>query len=445
MLIDDIAMRRQDGGASRTAVIVGASSAAVIAMLVAVQLLAMSRGFVGPLESLFHDYFSTPKSASVSWAGLALAVVGLARRQRVIAVSAAAAIDLVIAALRFTAGGPLTVGNGATWVLTAIGGYAAWQWSGEQRRNALKGVGLGALLILATKLGDAWLQVTIFTGPMVLDEYLLLADHALGNPSWHMGQLVESLGPIGNAVLDWVYIELPVAAIVVALYQLRNGWPSHHLIRTFLLIGLIGPIFYVLFPVVGPVFAFGAEGAGFQVADYWPNLVPNSDYSPQPIPFDSATPRNCMPSLHTAWALALFIHSRTGPWWIRLGGTFWLVCTLMATLGFGYHYGVDLVAGAVLCLTLESALRDPERGWGWFRVRLVGGGALSLAALLLSYRYLAEPIGRFPQLSGPLILGALMALVLGFYATFFARPGSALALWGGRDELEPALDPVQIR
>ena len=78
------------------------------------------------------------------------------------------------------------------------------------------------------------------------------------------------------------------------------------------------------------------------------------------------------------------------------GGTFWLVCTLTATLGFGYHYGVDLVAGAVLCLTIESALRDPERGWGWFRVRLVGGGALVLAGLLFSYRYLAVPMADYP-------------------------------------------------
>src|SRR3546814_14828046 len=76
-----------------------------------------------------------------------------------------------------------------------------------------------------------------------------------------------------------------------------------------------------------------------------------------------------MPSLHTAWAVALFIHSRSGPWWIRSLGSFWHVATLTATLGFGFHYGVDLLAGAVLCLTLDAALRGPERGWGWFRDR----------------------------------------------------------------------------
>jgi hypothetical protein len=428
--IDEVAVARPGRSVDRSPTLVAGGVLGVVAALVTVQLLASAQGFQGPLESLVRDYVLTPKSASVPWAGLALAMVGLTSRQRIVALSAAAGIDVSVAAVRYAAGGPLTVGNGATWVLTAVGVYAAVRWTGEQRRSVLKGVALGALLILATKFGDAWLQITIMAGPMVLDEYAQLADHALGNPSWHMGQLVDALGSVGYGVLHWVYIELPVAAIAVAIYQLRNGWPTHYLVRTFLLIGLVGPIFYLLFPVVGPIFAFGTDGQGFQAGNYWPNFVPTPDFTPAPMAFDAVTPRNCMPSLHTAWALALFIHSRGGTWWLRLGGTFWLVCTLTATLGFGYHYGVDLMAGAVLCLTIESALRDPERGWGWFRIRLVGGGTIALVVLLLSYRYLAVPMGRFPEVSGPIVIGVLAAVILGFYATFFAREDSALHRWG---------------
>jgi hypothetical protein len=138
-----------------------------------------------------------------------------------------------------------------------------------------------------------------------------------------------------------VYIELPVAAMVVAVYQLRSvrtvGWPRHFLVPTFLLLGLIGPVIYLLFPVVGPDIAFGSAGRGFQVGDYWPHALPPTDLSPRAVAFDDVTPRNCMPSMHTAWALAVFIHSRGGPHWLRSGGTFWLMCTIAATLGFGYH------------------------------------------------------------------------------------------------------------
>lgn len=62
----------------------------VAILLVVVQLVASTQGFQGPLESLFHDYVLTPKSASVPWAGLAIAMVGLTNRQRVVALSAAA-------------------------------------------------------------------------------------------------------------------------------------------------------------------------------------------------------------------------------------------------------------------------------------------------------------------------------------------------------------------
>lgn len=406
---------------TRNVLLVGAV-AAVVLVLTGLQVFASSRGFQGPLASLFDDFAGTPKSASVPWAGLALAMVGLTNRQRVIALSSAAGIDVVVAAIRYLAGGPLTVGNGAVIVLTSIGVYAGMKWQGEQRRSALMGVALGALLIVATKFGDVWLQITVITRPVVLDQYVQLADHALGNPSWVMGNVVDALGSVGYFVLHWVYIELPVAAIVVALYQLRKGWPSHHLVRTFLLIGLIGPVFYILFPVVGPIFAFGADGNGFQVGDFWPSVVP-FDLTPTAMPFDDATPRNCMPSLHTAWSLALFIHSRQGPWWLRWGGTFWFVCTLTATLGFGYHYGVDLVAGVVLTLTLESALRAPERGWGGFRIRLVAGGAVLLAALLLSYRYLAVQIAEYPIVSAPLLLGVPALFAFAYWRTFY-RPVS---------------------
>lgn len=404
--------------------LIGGVVAAGVAILIALQMFASSRGFEGPLTSLLNDFVGTPKSASVPWAGLALAMVGLTNRQRVLALSSAVGIDVVIAAIRYFAGGSLTVGNGAVIVLTAIGVWAGWKWSGEQRRNALMGVGLGALLIVATKFGDVWLHITVLAGPEVLDQYVQLADHALGNPSWVMGNIVDATGSVGYAVLHWVYIELPVAAIVVALYQLRKGWPSHHLVRTFLLIGLIGPVFYILFPVVGPIFAFGADGNGFQIGDFWPSVVP-FDLTPSPMPFDDATPRNCMPSLHTAWALALFLHSRQGPRWLRWGGTFWLVCTLSATLGFGYHYGVDLIAGAVLTLTLESALRAPERGWGAFRVKLVAAGAVLLAALLLSYRFLAVEIAEYPFVSAPLLLGVPALFAYAYWRTFYRAPASS--------------------
>lgn len=393
--------------------IVGAAFVAV--SLVLLQIIAATWNFPGPLPSMWNDLFGTPKSMSLPWAALILATVGLSTALRLRTLATAALIDAALLGIRFVFDATLTVGNGPSLVLVGLGVYLARR--GESR--AMRGVALGALLLLATKAGDAWLHITTIARPYVLDEYAYIADHALGNPSWVLGTILDRLGPVAEGTLHWIYIQLPLAAIVVALYQLRGvaagaPWPRHFLFRTFLLIGLVGPVFYLLFPVVGPMFAF----------DSWPSQVRPITGVLGEIPFDSEIPRNCMPSLHTAWALSIFIHSRRGPWWLRAGGTLWLLGTLAATLGFGYHYGVDLVAGAVLCLTLESVLRDPERGWDRARITLVVYGCATMAALLVSYRYLAAEFASQPQVFGPLVLGALAAMAFGFHAVFFADSSS---------------------
>jgi hypothetical protein len=411
--------------------------AAVASLLVGLQLVAVKGGFQGPVHSLVSDYLATPKSATLPWAGLGLALVGLPNRLRAAALAAAAGLDGVFFVARAWRTGVVAVGNGPLIVLTGLALVAGLGWSGRQRSNALRAIGWGLLLIVASKAADTWQRITALIRPSVFDEYALVADHAFAQPSWLAGRVLDVAGPIPYAMLHWIYIELPVAAMVVAIYQLRGvadgGWPRHHLMRTFVVLGLVGPVIYLLFPVVGPIFAFGADGAGFQVGNYWPDVLPPFGFAPHTIVFDNVTARNCMPSMHLGWALIVFIHSRKAPPWLRWGGTVWLVGTVIATLGFGYHYGVDLVAGAVLCLTVEAALREPERGWDGLRVGLVAGGATFLTVLLVCYRWFAVPMAQAPLLFGPLIIGVLVV----FSAAFFARPKLAPA--------EPALRAPSLR
>ena len=406
--------------------------AMIALLLVALQVAASRAGFQGPLHSLVSDYVATPKSMTVPWVGLGVATVGLSARHRLAALSVALVLDLVFAAERLLRGGVFALGNGPVIVLTGLTVVVLWRWTGEQRSNALRAIAFAILLILATKVGDAWLRITAIARPTVWDQYALLADHALAQPSWLLGRLVDAAGPVFSGVLHWVYIELPAAAMVVAVYQLRHvtrsGWPRHFMMRSFLALGLVGPVIYILFPIVGPAYAFSAAGQGFQLGDFWSHALPPVDLSPGAFAFDDQTARNCMPSMHTAWATAVFVHSRSGPRWLRWGGAFWLAGTLAATLGFGYHYGVDLIAGAVLCLTVESALREPQWGGNRSRIWLVAAGSSFLIALLVACRYLAESMARYPVLFGPLLIGALVAFSGAFYATFFSETWLAIAL-----------------
>ncbi|NUU21731.1 MAG: inositol phosphorylceramide synthase [Streptomycetaceae bacterium] len=398
-----------------------ATALALLGFLVTMEIAARHYGLPGPVTNQAREVIFAPDSGPLLYAGLALMMVVLTWRQRFIALGAAIAVDLVFLLVRWLVDARLTFGNGALWVIMACAVIAVTRRTGRERVLLLKGVGLGLLLIAGHKTGDTWLLITSMTRPDVLDQYVATADHALGQPSWLVGQMVDATGPVGAHVLGGVYGQLPMAAAVIALYQLRNvaterRFPGHHLVRTFLAIGLLGPAVYMIFPVVGPVFAYGADGGHWAVANMWPDTTP-AITAPHPIRFDDITPRNCMPSLHTAWATTLFIHSRQGSRFFRFAGAFWLVATLTATLGFGYHYGADLVAGVVFALTVETAMRSLARGWDRPGIRLVAYGTTVFAALLVSYRYLPLEMARHPWVFGPLLILAMTSVIYSYIRT----------------------------
>ncbi|MDN3023544.1 DUF5933 domain-containing protein [Streptomyces sp. S.PB5] len=418
----------------------GAAGVAFLGLFVVLEIAARHYGLRGPLTYQLRELALPPKSGGLLYAGLALMLVVLPWRQRFQALGAAIGIDLGLALVRWAADIPLhgghAFGTGALWVILGYGVIAYTRRTGPERTLLFKGVGMALLLITGRKVGDTWLLLTSSALPKVLDQYVATADHALGEPSWLVGRIVGATGPIGFNTLDFVYGNLAVAAVVASLYQLRNvaaegRFPRHHLVRTFVVIGLLGPAVYMIYPVVGPIFAYGNgtehwagvalwaethDTARWAVADLWPRTLPPIT-TPQLMPFDGITPRNCMPSLHTAWAVAIYIHTRKCPRAGRYAGTFWLLATLTATLGFGYHYGVDLVAGVVFVLTIEAALRTYDQGWDRSGLRLVAYGAAVFTALLLSYRFLPVQMAERPWLSGPLLLLAMASVIYGYIRT----------------------------
>ncbi|MEU8435920.1 phosphatase PAP2 family protein [Streptomyces sp. NPDC029216] len=416
-----------------------------LGFLVALEIASRHYGTPGPITAQAREVIFPPRSGTVLYAAMTLMLVALGWRQRFIAVGAAIGIDLVFWLVRWSAGAPTMFGNGALIVTLACAVVAVTRRTGRERALLLKGVGLALLLVAGRKTGYTWLDITAKTRPMVLDQYVATADHALGNPSWVAGRIVQATGAVGAHVLEWVYIQLAVGAVLVALYQLRNvaaerRFPAHHLVRTFLVIGLLGPGIYMVFPVVGPILAYGADGGHWALADLWPNTPPPLG-TPQAMVFDDFTPRNCMPSLHTAWATAIFIHSRKGPRALRYLGAFWLVATLGATLGFGYHYGADILAGVVFTVTIEAALRAFARGWDRRAGLLVGYGTAVFAGLLASYRFLSQELAALPWLTGPLLVLAAASVVAGYVRStrLWDREASPVRVPQPRREAQPEL------
>ncbi|MGX1679896.1 phosphatase PAP2 family protein [Streptomyces althioticus] len=392
-----------------------------LGFLVALEIVARGYGFSGPITEQSREVIFAPESGPLLYGGLALTMVVLTWRQRLIALGIAAGVDVAFFLVRWALDADMNFGNGALWVVLGVAVLSVTRHTGRERLLLLKGTGLGLLLVAGHKTGDTWLLITSKTRATVLDAYVAAADHALADPSWLVGRFLNATAPVSTGILHVVYGQLPLAAALVGLYQLRRvavrrRFPAHHLVRTFLVIGLFGPAIYMIFPVVGPVYAYGADGGAWATANIWPDILPPVT-DPQPIPFDGITPRNCMPSLHTAWAVTLFVHSRDGSRAMRWAGTFWLAGTLTATLGFGYHYGADLLAGVVFALTIETAMRCSAHGWDRACVRLVALGTAVFAALLASYRWLPTEMAARPWLYGPLLLLVTGAVIYAYVRT----------------------------
>jgi hypothetical protein len=107
---------------------------------------------------------------------------------------------------------------------------------------------------------------------------------------------------------------------------------------------------YLTVPVAGPRFVFA--GFPFDV----PHLVP-SDL--RLLPLDSEIERNGVPSLHFASALLVWWNLRRLNWRLRAATGFFLVGTVLATLGLGEHYLVDLVIAVPFALALQAGLMAP--------------------------------------------------------------------------------------
>jgi hypothetical protein len=102
---------------------------------------------------------------------------------------------------------------------------------------------------------------------------------------------------------------------------------------------------------------------------------------------------------------------------MRYAGTFWLVATLSATLGFGYHYGVDLIAGVVFALTIEAAMRSLARGWDRSGTWLVAYGTTVFTVLLVAYHRLPLEMAEYPWAFGPLLVLAMASVIYGYVRT----------------------------
>jgi uncharacterized membrane protein (UPF0136 family) len=137
------------------------------------------------------------------------------------------------------------------------------------------------------------------------------------------------------------YAGIGVLVMVVAgaLYLEDDRKALRRFLFTVILAGLLGWIGYWLLPAVGPTTAFPElfSGTSKEREAALATALARTEPMTQPPEF----PRDCAPSLHTAWALlALFAawRRRIFPWILPLG-----ILAIATTLTLCKHYTVDVI------------------------------------------------------------------------------------------------------
>jgi len=222
-------------------------------------------------------------------------------------------------------------------------------WGPEEQKELLQyAIVPPLLLVLLGYSSSTLLEITDKLHPQTYDLFLFFFDGSLGvQPSFKVGQFVLRSRWLTDVALLFYY-GLPIPGILVYAKQLVRQ--RNYAVTVFLgllVAGPVGVLFYNLLPACGPIYLVGAD---------FPFHSPASQQFTamvlQPVAIFGI--RNAFPSLHMGWALLAWWYSKGLSRWTRFGLLLFLAGTVLATLGLGEHYLVDLAAAFPFALLIEA-------------------------------------------------------------------------------------------
>jgi hypothetical protein len=255
-------------------------------------------------------------------------------------------------------------------------------WAKDSERKLLLLGFVPALLFVTSEyFADNLLQWTASLHPKVYDLYLFSFDTSLRVQfPFLLGQSFAKWPDLRVAGLLF-YIGLPIPiALIYAGRVLRLREKAISSFVALLATGPVGIFFYNVLPALGPAHVFG-QGFPWQPL----STAQAARLLVEPIALTGAP--NAIPSLHMAWVLLVWWYSRGLSWWERGIAFAFLFFTVLATMGTGEHYFVDLIVAFPFALLMESACAFE---WPWRerrRIAALGIGFLGTFGWLLALRY----------------------------------------------------------
>jgi hypothetical protein len=208
---------------------------------------------------------------------------------------------------------------------------------------------------------------------LTYDHFLYAFDGSLGfQPSFWAGRLVTATPLIGECTRS-LYAALPIfLAIAYLVIERQGAAAARRVFVLLLLVGVCGAACYFVFPAVGAYWLFARSFPLHSPAVSTVPLVP--------VLVNAAVPRNCMPSLHTAWALVAFWAAGKCGWLWRWTLRGLLLIMLLQTLA--YHYLADMIVAIPFTLALY-AITQGGIPWSAIERRAAAGFGISTVAIWL--------------------------------------------------------------
>lgn len=231
--------------------------------------------------------------------------------------------------------------------LAVLGTHTIWS-EGSERKLLLYGFLPAVLFVGSEYMASTLLDLTEKLHPKCFDLFLYSFDGSLRVQfSFLMGQFFWTHLWVRFVCLV-IYIALPLPLALVYAAQLRKQKEAAFAVMlAFLVTGPVGVLFYNMIPAIGPRALFAAAYPFHPpaIADVMHMTV---------VPILRTGVRNAMPSLHTAWVLLVWWNSKGLARWIRTIAMLFVILTVMATLGTGEHYFVDLVVAFPFALMVQA-------------------------------------------------------------------------------------------
>jgi hypothetical protein len=268
-------------------------------------------------------------------------------------------------------------------------------WKACRSTEALRPLLLATLCPMLVVLTNVASAAAIKFQPRVFDLFLYRFDGSLGIQASFLAGRWFAGSPFLANLCFLISAALPLAEVLVFLLFVRGQRMPANPMALFIVTGIAGLAFFQLCPATGPVHAFGAE---------FPSYPP--PFQPLEAVRADDVPRSAMPSLRGAWALLIWWSLRYSKNWMRWLATGFLVLTVLATLGLGENYLIDLVVAVPFAVTAMAACTGQHR-------KLIAAGALVLAWLLyLRFGlpvFTLSPLGAWMAVLATVIISLLVA------------------------------------